>query len=234
MCSSDLYTTLKANVDTINANLRTSMQNFILNDMKYILPSNVLTRTRFTDSLTFSFLWKTGLRDTPPNIANLVDAWGLGWNLGYPKQDDAQPSTVHFAPSMYKIIDDFIYLRLNPEFNLNRMSAGTKENYNDSREPSGLTSYYYCKLLLNGYGQTATTFVHSPVTLSPPIPKISKMAFQWLDARGNLLNIPSATDSDWQMTVNIQENIKVSNFIQTSNVSAATYLGPRSESAVSP
>jgi len=229
-----MYTTLKVNVDTINANLRTSMQNFIQNDMKYILPSNVLTRTRFTDSLTFSFLWKTGLRDTPPNVANLVDAWGLGWNLGYPKEDDAQPSTVHFAPSMYKIIDDFIYLRLNPEFNLNRMSAGTKENYNDSREPSGLTSYYYCKLLLNGYGQTATTFVHSPVTLSPPISKISKIAFQWLDARGNVLNIPSATDSDWQMTVNIQENIQVSNFVQKSNVSVATFLGPRSESAVSP
>lgn len=229
-----LYTTLKANVDTINANLRTSMQNFILNDMKYILPSNVLTRTRFTDSLTFSFLWKTALDETPPNYANLVDAWGLGWNLGYPKKDDEQPSTVHFAPSMYKIIDDFLYLRLNPEFNLNRMSAGTKENYNDSREPSGLTSYYYCKLLLNGYGQTATTFVHSPITLNPPIPRIAKIAFQWLDARGNVLNIPSATDSDWQMTVNIQENVQVTNFIKTSAISAADYLAPKKESAVSP
>jgi hypothetical protein len=212
------YTLLKTNVDAINAALRTSMQSFISNDMKYILPTDILTRTRFTDSLTFSFLWKTGLESTPPAYSSLVDGWGLGWNLGYPKADDTEPSTVHFAPSMYKIIDDFLYLRLNPEFNLNRMSAGTKENYNDSREPSGLTSYYYCKLLLNGYGQTATTFVHSPILLNPPITRMSKMSFQWLDARGNLLNIPSATDSDWQMTVNIQENIKVSNFVQTSNV----------------
>jgi len=222
------YTLLKSSTDVINSNLRTSMQNFIQTDMQYILPSNVLARTRFTDALTFSFLWKTGLQQTPPNYANLVDGWGLGWNLGYPKEDDSEPSTVHFAPSMYKIIDDFLYLRLNPEFNLNRMSAGTKENYNDSREPSGLTSYYYCKLLLNGYGQSATTFVHSPIVLSPPISKISKISFQWLDARGNLLNIPSATDSDWQMTVNIQENIQTTNFVQTSNVRPIDFLRPTS------
>jgi hypothetical protein len=223
------YASLKTNVDIINASLRTSMQTFIQNDMKYILPANILTRTRFTDSLTFSFLWKTALQSTPPTYANLVDGWGLGWNLGFPKEDDVDPSTVHFAPSMYKIIEDFLYLRLNPEFNLNRMSAGTKENYLDSREPSGLTSYYYCKLLLNGYGQTATTFVHSPIILNPPIPKISKISFQWIDARGNLLNIPSATDSDWQMTVNIQENVQVTNFVQTSKVSAKTFLTPTKE-----
>jgi hypothetical protein len=114
------------------------------------------------------------------------------------------------------------------------MSAGTKENYNDSREPSGLTSYYYCKLLLNGYGQTATTFIHSPIILNPPIARISKISFQWLDAKGNVLNIPSATDSDWQMTVNIQESVQVTNFIKTSAISAAEYLAPKKESAVSP
>ena len=223
------YTGLTANVNTINSNVRVSMQNFILSDMQYILPSNILTRTRFTDSLTFSFLWKTALQETPPSYANLVDGWGLGWNLGYAKQDDSYPSTVHFAPSMFKIIEDFLYLRLNPEFNLNRMSAGTKENYLDSREPSGLTSYYYCKLILNGYGQTATTFVHSPIILNPPISRITKVSFQWLDSKGNLLNIPSATDSDWQMTVNIQENVKVTSFTQTSNITASQYLTPLKE-----
>jgi hypothetical protein len=228
------YTTLKASIDIINANLRTSMQNFILNDMKYILPANVLTRTRFTDSLPFSFLWKSALEQSPPNYTTLVDAWGLGWNLGYAKKDDEEPTTVHFAPSMYKIVEDFLYLRLNPEFNLNRMSAGTKENYTDSREPSGLTSYYYCKLLLSGYGQSATTFIHSPIIPNPPISRIAKLSFQWLDAKGNLLNIPSATDSDWQMTVNIQESVQSTNFIKTSTISAAEYLAPKKESAVSP
>ena len=208
------YTIMKSTVDIINTSLIDSMNTFILNDMQYILPANILSRTRFTDSLTFKLLWKTGLATTPPNNAKLVDGWGLGWNLGYAKEDDTTAATIHFAPSMYKIIEDFLYLRLNPEFNLNRMSAGTKENYLDSREPSGLTSYYYCKLLLNGYGQTANTFVHSPVILNPPIARMSKMSFQWIDSKGNLLNIPSATDSDWQMTVNIQENVNVIAFKQ--------------------
>ena len=208
------YTTLASNVNAINEALSRSMNNFILTDLQYILPSNILPRTRFTDSLTFSFLWKSGLYNVPPAYANLTDAWGLGWNLGYTKEDDAQPGTVHPASNMYKIIEDFLYLRLNPEFNLNRISAGTKENYLDSREPSGLTAYYYCKLLLNGYGQTATTFVHSPIILNPPISRIAKLAFQWLDSKGNLLNIDSATDSDWQMTVNIQENVTVTNFME--------------------
>jgi hypothetical protein len=218
------YTFLTSNVNIINASLTKSMNSFILSDLQYILPSNVLTRTRFTDSLTFSFLWKTGLLSVPPAYANLADGWGLGWNLGYAKEDDAQATTVHPAPSMYKIIDDFLYLRLNPEFNLNRMSAGTKENYLDSREPSALTSYYYCKLLLNGYGQTATTFVHSPIVLNPPISRISKLSFQWLDSKGNVLNVASATDSDWQMTINIQENVTISNF--TANSSSASPSSP--------
>uniref|UniRef100_A0A6C0L947 Uncharacterized protein n=1 Tax=viral metagenome TaxID=1070528 RepID=A0A6C0L947_9ZZZZ len=209
------YTFLTSNVSIINTSLTQSMNAFILSDLQYILPPNVLTRTRFTDSLTFSFLWKTGLASVPPSYANLADGWGLGWNLGYAKEDDVQATTVHPAPSMYKIIDDFLYLRLNPEFNLNRMSAGTKENYLDSREPSALTSYYYCKLLLNGYGQTATTFVHSPIILNPPISRISKLSFQWLDSKGNVLNVSSATDSDWQMTINIQENTTTTKFVAT-------------------
>jgi hypothetical protein len=125
------YSYLTSNVNAINTSLTQSMNSFILTDLQYILPPNVLSRNRFTDSLTFSFLWKTGLASVPPSYANLADGWGLGWNLGYAKEDDAQATTVHPAPSMYKIIDDFLYLRLNPEFNLNRMSAGTKENYLD-------------------------------------------------------------------------------------------------------
>jgi len=222
------YTNLKTGAETINTNLTSQMTTFISTHLQYTLPTTLLTRNRFTDALMFSMLWKTGLATTPPAYATLTDEWGIGWNLGFFKQDD-DPSTVHTAPSMYKIIDDYLYLRLNPEFNLNRMSAGTKENYLDSREPSGLTSYYYCKLLLNGYGQKATTFIHAPVFFTPPIGKISKLSFQWIDSKGNLLNIPSATDSDWQMTVNIQENVQVSKFIQTTPVSASNFLQPHSE-----
>ena len=222
------YTTLKSNANVVTVNLRTEMNSFISTNLQYILPPTALTRDRYTEALPFSFFWKTALETTPPDYANLTDEWGLGWNLGFPKKDDELPKTIHFATSLYKVSDDYLYLRMNPEFNLNRMSAGTKENYIDSREPSGLTSYYYCKLLLNGYGQKATTFVHSPVILNPPISKMSKLSFQWIDARGNLLNIPSATDSDWQVTINIQENVQVSKFIQTTPLTPADFLRPTS------
>ena len=224
------YTTLKSNANAITVGLRNEMNTFISTNLQYILPPTALTRDKYTESLPFSFLWKTALETTPPDYANLTDAWGLGWNLGFPKKDDELPMTIHSATSLYKVTDDFLYLRMNPEFNLNRMSAGTKENYMDSREPSGLTSYYYCKLLLNGYGQKATTFVHSPVILNPPISKMSKLSFQWIDARGNLMNIPSATDSDWEVTVNIQENVQVSKFVQTTPLTPADFLRPTSDS----
>jgi hypothetical protein len=76
--------------------------------------------------------------------------------------------------------------------------------------------------LLNGYGQTATTFVHSPILLNPPISRISKLSFQWLDSKGNVLNVSSATDSDWQMTINIQENTTVTNFTATASSASAS------------
>jgi hypothetical protein len=59
---------------------------------------------------------------------------------------------------------------------------------------------------------------------------MSKLSFQWIDARGNLLNIPSATDSDWEVTVNIQENVQVSKFVQTTPLTPAQFLRPTSDS----
>jgi hypothetical protein len=41
------------------------------------------------------------------------------------------------------------------------------------------------------------------------------LSFQWLDSKGNVLNVASATDSDWQMTINIQENMTITNFTAT-------------------
>jgi hypothetical protein len=148
---------------------------------------------------------------TPPAIGTEVSEWGLGWNLGYSKNDTPY-DIVHFADSLFKIQDDYIYLRLNPEFNINRLASGAKENYSDSREPSGITDQYYGKLLLNGFGNKATTFTHSRVIFNPSLSRLSKLNFEWLDARGNVLSSSSATDSEWSMTINIQEQIKYFDF----------------------
>jgi hypothetical protein len=111
---------------------------------------------------------------------------------------------VQTAPSFYKITDDYIYLRLNPEFNINRMDAGGKENYRQSREPTGITNQYYCKLLLTSFGGNATTFIHNPVSLAPPIFRLTKLEFQWIDPNGVVIN---NNDCEWDMVVNITESV---------------------------
>jgi hypothetical protein len=185
----------------IQASLKNSINTFVTNDLKYILPDSALTRQRYTDPLLFQLLWKTELA---PTRAALDDEWGLGWNLGFAKKDTGF-ATTFTATSFYKIQQDFIYLRLNPEFNINRMDAGGKENYRTTREPTGITNQYYCKLLLTSFGGNATTFIHNPISFNPPLARLTKLQFQWIDANGILIN---NDDSEWNMTVNITEKIE--------------------------
>lgn len=201
----NLYNTFTSNVEilnTIQATVKEQLANFIISDLKYILPPSSITAQRYTDPVIFQILWKSILND---NYVKLDDDWGLGWNLGYVKED-TDFSTIHIGGSFYKIQEDFIYLRLNPEFNINRMDSGGKENYKQSRESSGTTNQYYCKLLLTSFGGNATTFIHNPITFSNPINTLTKLAFQWVDSTGAII---SNNDSEWDMTVNIIESINI-------------------------
>jgi hypothetical protein len=183
---------------TINSNVKKSINDFIGSNLQYILPPGSLTRQRFVDPILSRFLWRENLN--PINL-KLDDEWGLGWNLGFAKSDTTY-STSHTGDSFYKIQQDYIYLRLNPEFNINGMDAGGKEDYKTSREPSGTTKQYYCKLLLTSFGGNATTFIHNPIKFNPPINRITNLQFQWIDSKGVIID---NADSEWDMTVNITE-----------------------------
>ena len=204
----DFYITYSTNtvvLESIQSNVTASMNSFILRDMQYILPSTFLTRQRYTDPLVFSILWKSQLQNT---FMTLEDDWGLGWNLGYQKVDTPY-STVATASNIFKIQQDFIYLQLNSEFNINRMDTGTKEVYATSREGSGNINQYYCKLLLTDFGGNANTFFHNPVSFNPPLGKLSRLSFQWLDSKGAVL---SNVDANWNMVINITENVGEQSF----------------------
>jgi hypothetical protein len=197
------YTRFLSNSDLltiIQNNLKNSITNFMKSNLQYILPQYALTRQQFTDPLTFRILWKDNLTTA---YADLDDEWGLGWNLGYAKENTPY-STAHTANSFFKIQQDFIYLRLNPELNINALDVGAKEDYEASREGSGITSRYYCKLLLTNFGGNATTFIHNPISFDPPIRSLTKLQFQWVDSTGAIID---NNDSEWSMTVNITENI---------------------------
>jgi len=200
-----IFSTLSTNemiIYDVQSTTTGRINNFISTDLKYILPPNALNRQRYTDPILFKINWASQLS---ANYLQLVDQWGLGWNLGYSKQDTGF-SMIYNAPSFYKLQDDYIYLRLNPEFNINRMDSGSKENYTQTREPGGTTNYYYAKLLLTSFGGNATTFIHNPVDLAPSIYRLSKLEFQWIGPDGGIIN---NNDAEWDMVINITEKADI-------------------------
>jgi hypothetical protein len=199
----NLFYTKSETLATINSNVKISINNFINSNLPYILPSDAISRQRFTDPILSRILWRENLT---PNYIGLDDEWGLGWNIGYDKKDTSY-STSHTGDSFFKIQQDYIYLRLNPEFNINGMDAGGKEDYKTSREPSGTTRQYYCKLLLTSFGGNATTFIHNPIKFNPPINRITNLQFQWIDSKGVIID---NDDSEWNMTVNLTERSDIS------------------------
>ena len=140
-----------------------------------------------------------------PAYSKLENNWGLGWNLGFAKADTPF-ATVHFAPSFFKLIDDFIQLRMNPEFDLNRMDVIEKENLANSLETTGTTKAYYGKLLLANFGSYAQTLISNPVSFLNPIGKLDKLTFQWLDPTNAIIN---NNDCEWNAVVQITEQITI-------------------------
>ena len=185
---------------TINSNVTKAVSAYINYYLTPILPSYVLTRARFTDPLLFSFLFKSALT---PQYAQLEDEWGLGWNLGYPKMDTPY-NTIQKAPSFFKILDDYIFLKLNKEFTMNRMDSSAKENLAITHEPQGQTNQYAAKLLLAGFGGYAQTMVQNPITFNPVLTSLDKLTFQWVDATDTQIN---NANCEWNAVVQINEQV---------------------------
>lgn len=196
------YSTLSILASTINTNVIANVNNFILTEMKYIIPPSAQNRQRSTDPLRFSIKWKSALL---PIYLTLEDNWGLGWNLGYSKADTPF-ATVQIAQSFFKLIDDFIRLRLNPEFDMNRMDTSAKEKLSVSLESTGETKTYHGKLLLANFGSYAQTMISNPIAFLNPLGKLDKLTFQWLDATNAVLN---NNDCEWNAVVQITEQFDV-------------------------
>ena len=197
------FLTASSNLQNIQSNLKKGIADYISSNLQYILPSNAFDRQRFTGPILSQLLWSTILT---PIYGVKDDNWGLGWNLGFSKTDTPY-SIYHTGDSFFKIQDDFIYLRMNPEFNMNGLDASGKEDYKLSREPNGVTKQYYCKLLLTNFGGNATTFIHQPIAFNPPLIRLIDLRFQWLDSTGAIIN---NNDAEWDMTINITEETDVS------------------------
>lgn len=189
-------------INTIQSNVNTNLSNFILTDLQYIIPTTATNRQNFTDPILFSILWKSTL---PPQYVNLEDSWGLGWNLGYEKKDTPY-NLIQTATSFFKILDDYIVLRLNNEFDINRVDTSAKEKLSATLESTGSTKAYYGKLLLAPFGSYAQTMVMNPIAFNPPLGRLDKLTFTWYDTTNNVID---NSDCEWNAVVQIVENIDI-------------------------
>jgi len=201
------YNTQVQLVNTINSNVKSYVTNFIQTDLQYILPPTSLNRQRFTDPLTYTILWQSSLY---PAYARLGDNWGMGWNLGFDKVDTPY-GTVQLAQSFYKILDDFINLQMNREFDMNRMDTGAKENLSASLETTGFTKAFHGKLLLAPFGSYAQTLVSNPISFYPPLGRMDKLTFTWVDVTGATIN---NADCEWNAVVQIVEKKDMTEIVQ--------------------
>jgi hypothetical protein len=188
-------------VSTVNGQVAQGTRDLITGDLRYILPSYISTRERVYDPIEFSLPFSTIIQASN----RILDEYGLGYNLGYSLRDTGM-NTVHRAETFFKILDDYIYLRMNPEFNMNRLDISRQENFAATHDPTAETNLYNCKLLLNYFGQYATTFVQNPVEFNPPIGKLDKLTFDWYDSTGSIIN---DTQCEWSAAITITERLDV-------------------------
>ena len=202
-------------VDKINSNVKAYVTNFIQTDLQYILPPTSLNRQRSTDPLTYTILWRSALL---PAYVKLDDNWGMGWNLGFDKADTSY-DTVQRGSSFFKILDDFINLQMNREFDMNRMDTGAKENLSATLEPTGFTKAFHGKLLLAPFGSYAQTLVSNPITFNPPLGRMDKLTFTWVDVAGATIN---NNDCEWNAVVQITEKIDVAEMPKPPRIDASS------------
>jgi len=192
------FSTINANTTTINSYINTNISNFIGLNLSKILPSSALKSQVFTSPLLFSILWNSSLL---PLYKSLTDNWGLGYNLGFKKLDSPY-SIQQKSSSFYKILEDYLYLRLSPEYSINTLDVTKSENLSLTRESTGSIKEYYGKLLLGDFNTYSRTFISNQVTFNPPIAKLDKLSFEWIDPNGVRLN---NNDCEWNGSIVITE-----------------------------
>jgi hypothetical protein len=198
-----LYNGTVASQITVNAattNALTSLTKYVAIRYAGILPTTFLKRSRLSDPIPFQIQWFSALKNAY-KIA--FDQWGLGWNLGFNKVDTAF-ATQQTASTFIRITDDYIYLRMNEEMDMNTIDISEKEYISQSQDTFGQSSRYFSKLLLNTFGNYTTTFVQSPKIFNPVLGKLDKLHFQLVDQTGTVLN---NADCEFTVTLQIEESV---------------------------
>jgi hypothetical protein len=198
-----LFNSIQANQATVNAastNALISLTNYVNIRYQGILPPSFLKRSRLSDPIPFQIRFKSSLI-APYSTA--FDEWGLGWNLGFDKIDTTF-ATQQTAITFIRIIDDYIYLKMNDEMDMNTIDISEKEYLNQSQDTFGQSSKYFAKLLLNTFGSFSQTYIQSPKIFNPVLGKLDKFHFQWVDRFGAVIN---NNDCEFNITLQVEESV---------------------------
>jgi hypothetical protein len=198
----DLYKNIRNSLSSYTYVLNTATSNvnsYVEQRYGNILPSSIINRNRITDPLPFQFLFSTML--TQP-YKSMYDEWGLGYNLGFNKKDTYPPRTTVTSDTFIRIIQDYIYLRLNPELNLNVMSVSGKEDRAMCQDSTAQDDKYFAKILLNNFGGISRSAVVLPKEFNPVLGKYETISCQLVDKNGQQLN---NIDCEYNFVLNINE-----------------------------
>jgi hypothetical protein len=176
-----------------------NLNNYVEERYGNILPSSIINRNRITDPLPFQFLFSTML--TQP-YKSYYDEWGLGYNLGFNKVDTFPPRTTITSDTFIRIVQDYIYLRLNPELNMNVMSVSGKEDRSICQDSAGQDDKYFAKILLNNFGGISRSAVVLPKEFNPVLGKYETISCTLVDKNGQQI---SNIDCEYNFVLNITE-----------------------------
>jgi len=182
-----------------------------------VLPTSVLQRTQYTAPIPFQLLFNYNLVEP---YASQFDQWGLGWYLGFAKQPAPVygPRTRVTSDTFIRIVQDYVYLRLNPAYNANTLAVSAKEDLSQTRESQGMDTQYFTKIILNDFAGFSRAGVQLDKIFSPVLGKYEVIECQLTDKNGNTL---SNADCDYDMVIQITE---VTNVPTTDS----SLLGPKS------
>ena len=175
------------------------LNQYITSNYAGILPPSALNRSQYTAAIPFQLMFSTYLT---AQQAPLIDQWGLGWYLGFKKADTYPPRVSVASDTFIAIVQNYIYLRLNPAYNINALAVSGKETLSDTRESSAQEAKYFSKILLNNFGSFSQAAVQLEKTFKPVLGQMETLQCQLVDRNGNQL---VSTDCEYDMTLNFTE-----------------------------
>jgi len=186
-----------------------------------ILPPGIATRSQYTAAIPFQLLCDYNLQ---PPYSTQPDQWGLPWYLGFPKTTVPVigPRTYVTSSTFIRIVQQYIYLKLNPAQNINTLAVSAKENLSETRESQGMDTQYFTKIILNDFASFCRAGVQLQKDFSPVLGKYEIIECILADQNGNTIN---NTDCDYDMVVQITE-------VTNAPTADSSLLGPTSDLTV--